>query len=150
IALVALGYALVYSITGTIQFAYGEIFMIGAYLTILPFFLLGFFGLANFAMLLALILPVAVAATALHGWAMERIVYRPLRFAGRQPALIAAIGLALALREYVRLAQGAADKWLPSLLPHRFLLFSGGGFEVLLGATQLVILALALGAGAAL
>jgi branched-chain amino acid transport system permease protein len=150
IALLAVGYALVYGITGTIQFAYGEIFMIGAYLSVIPFFLLGLFGLASPATLLLLVLPLAMLFTALHGWTMERVVYRPLRYAGRQPALIAAIGLALALREYVRLAQGGTDKWLPALFAGRVELFAGGGFGVLVSKTQLVMLALALAIGAIL
>jgi branched-chain amino acid transport system permease protein len=141
LGLVAIGYALVYAVTGTIQFAYGELYMLGAVLV------------AGFALALpslALTILLAVLLTAGYGWAADRLVWRPLREAGRLPALIAAIGLAIALREYVRLGQGSGNKWLPPFLPGSWRLWSGGGFDVLVGAAQLVALGLAAGLAAGL
>ncbi len=150
LALVATGYSLVYGITGTIQFAYGEIFMIGAYLLVIPFFVLGSLGFHALGITFALALPFAAILTAGYGWVIARIVYQPLRDAGRLNALIAAIGLAMALREGVRLAQGGSYKWLPDLLRSRFILFEGGGFSVYLASTQILTLLLAVALAAAL
>ena len=156
LALVAIGYSLVYGITGSIQFAYGEMFMIGAVTTAVVFAALEAVGLPRVALALPLAVIVAGGATALYGWTAERLIFRPLIFRGagradRLAALIAAIGLAIALREYVRLAQGARDKWLPPLFAARRTLFEQHGFAVLVGDLQLAALGLAalLGAGLA-
>jgi branched-chain amino acid transport system permease protein len=156
LALVATGYSLVYGITGSIQFAYGEMFMIGAVTTAVVFAALEAVGLPRIALALPLAVIVAGGATALYGWTAERLMFRPLTFRGagradRLAALIAAIGLAIALREYVRLAQGARDKWLPPLFAARRTLFEQHGFAVLVGDLQLAALGLAalLGAGLA-
>jgi branched-chain amino acid transport system permease protein len=143
LALVATGFSLVYGITGTIQFAYGEICMIGAFLFVIPFLGLLAIGVTNLTLILLLALPCTVAATAIYGWAMGRLIYRPMRGSGQLNALIAAIGLAIALREYVRLTQGTQSKWLPAVLHRPIELFEAGGFGVFLGQTQIVILAVA-------
>jgi branched-chain amino acid transport system permease protein len=134
-ALVAVGYSLVYGITGTIQFAYGELFMIGAFAFITWFFLFIVMGVSSFAWALALCFPFAAALTALNGWVTARLIYRPLLGAGRLNTLIGAIGLSMALREIVRQVQGTRYKWIPQL--HR------GGFDVYLAESQIAILALA-------
>jgi branched-chain amino acid transport system permease protein len=140
LGLVALGYALVYGITGTVQFAYGELFMIGAYIMVIGAFALN--ALGGVAMLL-LSIAAAAAVTSGYGFVAERIVYRPLRLNGRQAPLVAAIGLSIALREYVRLVQGAQNLWLPEQLPDRVDLFTAGGFQVTIASVQMLILLLA-------
>src|SRR5512143_1941656 len=80
-ALIALGYTMVYGILELINFAHGEVYMIGAYLGII---LLGFFttvGLTAYSLPLALLLTVvlSVAFAAAYGFTLERIAYRPLR-----------------------------------------------------------------------
>ncbi|HEY0526718.1 MAG TPA: branched-chain amino acid ABC transporter permease [Stellaceae bacterium] len=140
LGLVALGYALVYGITGTVQFAYGELFMIGAYIMVIGIFALNPIG--GFAMLL-LSIAAATIVTGGYGFVAERIVYRPLRLEGRQAPLVAAIGLSIALREYVRLVQGAQNLWLPAQLPDRLDLFEAGGFQVSIAGVQMLILLLA-------
>jgi branched-chain amino acid transport system permease protein len=152
LALVAIGYTLVYGISGTIQFAYGELFMIGAVTMTVVFGVLQALGLARPALALPLSVILTGAATTLYGWTAERLAHRPIWRTDRLAVLIAAIGLAIALREYVRLAQGARDKWLPPLFTTRHLVFEQAGFTVLVGDIQLVVLALAgfLGGGLAL
>ena len=138
LGLVAVGYALVYGVTGTIQFAYGELYMVGAVLFVGVFVMLG----AALPMLgLALLAGAAMAA--LYGWAAERAAFRPIRDSGVLPALIAAIGLSIALREWVRLAGGSGNKWLPPVLADRFRLWEGGAFEVLASGAQVLALVLA-------
>jgi branched-chain amino acid transport system permease protein len=150
LGLIAVGYSLVYGVTGTIQFAFGEMFMIGGYLMAILLATLVVLGLGFLPALLLLALVGTVLVSAVYGWTIDRLVYRPLRSAGPLPPLIAAIGLSIALREYVRLAQGAGNRWLPDLLPARLTFFDGDGFTVSLGAAQVAILLLALGVTAAL
>jgi branched-chain amino acid transport system permease protein len=142
-ALVAVGYSLVYGITGTIQFAYGEVFMIGAFLFLNSVFVLGVLGVHELVPVLAFAFVVAAAITALNGWATMRLIYRPLLGAGRLNTLIGAIGLSIAIREAVRLAQGTRYRWLPPMRHGSFVLFDGGGFSVYLAESQIAILALA-------
>lgn len=146
LALVAVGYSLIYGITGTIQFAFGEVFMIGAYLLVILFLAGNAVGIVDLALLLALTIGGACALGGLHGWTIERVIYRPLRDRGALAPLIAAIGLSVALQNYVRLTQGAQNKWLPALLPDRWILYEEGGFDVGLGLSQIAVLSLAIAA----
>ncbi len=150
LALVAVGYSLIYGITGTIQFAFGEIFMIGAYLMVILFFAGGAAGISALAILLALAVAGSSTLGAFHGWAMERTIYRTLRDRGTLASLIAALGLSVALQNYVRLAQGAQNKWLPALLPDRWVLYEDGGFDLGLSLAQVTVLGLAISATAGL
>ncbi len=143
LALIATGYSLVYGITDTIQFAYGEIFMIGAFLFITAFLGLTALGVGNMMLTLLLALPCAMAANSVWGWTLGRMIYRPMHKASRLNALVAAVGLVIALREYVRLVQGARYKWIPAMLNQRFKLFGAGGFDVYLVERQFLILILA-------
>jgi branched-chain amino acid transport system permease protein len=143
LALIAVGYSLVYGITGTIQFAYGEFFMIGAFIFLTMFFVAGMVGVSDFAWMVVLAFPIAAALTALNGAVVARLIYRPLLRAGRLNTLIGAIGLSMLLREGVRLMQGTRYKWLPAMGPGGFVLFEGGGFSVYLAESQIAILALA-------
>jgi branched-chain amino acid transport system permease protein len=142
-ALVAVGYSLVYGITGTIQFAYGELFMIGAFAFVTWFFLFIMLGVSSFVWALMLCFPFAAALTALNGWVTARLIYRPLLRAGRLNTLIGAIGLSMALREIVRQIQGTRYKWIPALHHGTFVVFEGGGFGVYLAESQIAIFALA-------
>ena len=140
LGLVAVGYALVYGITGSIQFAYGELYMIGAVLV-------AGFCLALPSLTLTILLATIVTAT--YGWTADRVMWRPVRDAGLLPGLIAAIGLSLALREYVRLAQGSNNKWLPAMMPGSWH-FMLGDYELRVGHAQLLALGLAATLAAAL
>ena len=91
--LIAIGYTMVYGIIGMINFAHGEIYMIGAFTSIIAFLVLGLAGVTWMPLALLCMLILAVAFTALHGWAVERIAYRPLRGSNRLAPLISAIGM---------------------------------------------------------
>ncbi|MCK6451195.1 MAG: branched-chain amino acid ABC transporter permease [Alphaproteobacteria bacterium] len=143
IALVAVGYTLVYGITRHVQFAYGELLTIGAVTTVVSYGLLAMAGWGNFATMLALALPAVVLLAALQGWSIERAVFRRLHHSGTQSPLIAAVGLSIFLQEFVRLSQGARSRWMPSLLPGKAELFTAGGFAVSLTYTQIMIVLLA-------
>ena len=86
--LIAIGYTMVYGIIGMINFAHGEIFMIGAFLSLLAFTILGVVGVTWLPLALILVLLLAMVFTSAYGWAVERIAYRPLRGSQRLAALI--------------------------------------------------------------
>jgi len=108
---------MVYGILELINFAHGEIYMLGAYLGII---ILGFFtaiGLTAFSMPLALLLTfmLTVLFCSSYGFTMEKIAYRPLRQAPKLSPLISAIGMSIFLQNYVMITQGATDKVFPSV-----------------------------------
>ena len=108
--LIAIGYSMVYGIIGMINFAHGEIYMIGAFLSIITFTLLGILGITWVPLALLIVLLVAMAFTSAYGWTVERLAYRPLRGSFRLAPLISAIGMSIFLQNYVQLLQGANVK----------------------------------------
>lgn len=114
-ALIALGYTMVYGVLGMINFAHGEIFMLGSYAGILAVAGFSAWGSAAghpFAALGAAVLG-AVAVCALHGGLLERVAYRPLRRSHHLAPLISAIGASIFLQNYVQIAQGTDNKVFP-------------------------------------
>jgi len=124
-ALIALGYTMVYGILQLINFAHGEVYMIGAYLGIIVFGALTAWGLTAYSLPLALLATVLVsmAFCAVYGAAIERVAYRPLRNAAKLAPLISAVGMSIILQNVVMLAQGKEYKNLPPQLP-------SAGFDV--------------------
>jgi branched-chain amino acid transport system permease protein len=106
---------MVYGIIGMINFAHGEIYMISAYLFAIFLALAGLFGIGSLPVALLVTLVLTVVITALYGFVVERIAYRPLRGSSRLAPLISAIGMSLVLQNYVQIAQGARDQALPPL-----------------------------------
>ena len=82
---------------------------------------------------------IAACMTAGQGWAVERLVFRPLRATRTHVPLIAAIGASVFLQELVRLLQGARDRWLAPVLTDRFTLAGEGVFPVTVSAAQVLI-----------
>ena len=116
-ALIALGYTMVYGIVQLINFAHGEIFMVGAYLGLLVYFLLT--HLVHTTDALILMPPVfifAMLGSSILGMTIERFAYRPLRDAPRLAPLITAIGVSFLLQNAVMLIAGPADKSFPYLM----------------------------------
>jgi branched-chain amino acid transport system permease protein len=118
-ALIALGYTLVYGILELINFAHGEIYMIGAYLGII---FLGIFtaaGLTQYSLILSLFLTfvMSIIVCSAYGFTIEKLAYKPLRNAPRLNPLISAIGVSIFLQNYVMLTQGATDKVFPHVIP---------------------------------
>ncbi|WP_279477942.1 ABC transporter permease subunit [Aureimonas sp. SK2] len=111
--LIAIGYTMVYGIIGMINFAHGEVFMIGSFIALTTFLLLVAAGLTFLPIVLLLMIVVAMLFTALWGWSIERIAYRPLRGSFRLAPLITAIGMSIFLQNFVQVSQGARVKPLP-------------------------------------
>ncbi|MBX2854457.1 MAG: branched-chain amino acid ABC transporter permease LivH [Rhodobacteraceae bacterium] len=121
--LIAIGYTMVYGIIGMINFAHGDIFMVGSFIALALILMLGVAASAPMAILLVALLGVlalSMALTAVWGWAVERLAYRPLRGSFRLAPLITAIGMSLALQNFVQIAQGARNKPLEPLISGGF------------------------------
>ena len=136
-ALVALGYTMVYGIMGLINFAHGEVVMIGTLVTIsaanfllkagLPVVLAGAGGLAA-----------AVLACMALGWSLERIAYRPLRNAPRLTPLITAIGMSIVLQNVAMIVWGRNYLTFPALLPKADFELGGVNFTAIQAIIVLV------------
>jgi len=104
-ALIALGYTMVYGIIKLINFAHGEVYMLGAYF--------GFFAITMYNLPLIPAMIVSMILAAIVGMLIERIAYRPLRNAPRIAALITAIGASLLLQSTAQLVFGASFRSFP-------------------------------------
>jgi len=138
-ALIAIGYTLVYGITRVINFAFGEIYMLGAFLTFIAYVVVGALGGSLGVAALLLVLFGTAAMMAVYGWSMDKVVFQPLRGVQTTAPLIAAIGLALALKDSVRLLQGAKTRYLLVEQLTSFPVITGQGFDVYLSKGHLFI-----------
>jgi branched-chain amino acid transport system permease protein len=109
--LIAIGYTMVYGIIGMINFAHGDVFMVGS--------------VVSFIVILALALTVMIAMliASVYNWTIERVAYRPLRGSFRLAPLISAIGMSIVLQEFVRIAQEGRPKPIQAVVT--------GGYEIL-------------------
>lgn len=136
-ALVALGYTMVYGIMGLINFAHGEVVMIGTLVAItvtssligagMPVALAGLCGLLA-AMLVSMAL----------GWSLERVAYRPLRGSPRLTPLITAIGMSIVLQNLAMIIWGRNYLTFPPLLPKVNFEFAGAHFTLIQIAIVLI------------
>lgn len=115
-ALIALGYTMVYGIIGLINFAHGEIYMIGAFTALIVASVLTLQGWNHIAIIVIASIA-AVIYSSSYGYTAEKLAYKPLRRAPRLSALISAIGVSLFLQNYVLLAQTSDFLPFPSLIP---------------------------------
>jgi branched-chain amino acid transport system permease protein len=141
--LIAIGYTMVYGIIGMINFAHGEIYMIGSFIAVISFAVLGAVGMTSVALVLVIVLFVSMTITGMYGWSIERVAYRPLRNAPRLAPMISAIGMSVFLQNYVQLLQGARVKTLAPILQGGVTLMQrGDGFAVSISYLQIIILVL--------
>lgn len=143
-ALIAIGYTMVYGIIGMINFAHGEIYMVGAFIALVGFLIMGVLGITYVPLAIALVLVMTMGITAIYGWTVERIAYRPLRGSSRLAPLISAIGISIVLQNYVQLAQGARVKTMQPIVTGTFTIDTGGTMHVSISVLQLLIVALTL------
>ncbi|MGF1614771.1 MAG: high-affinity branched-chain amino acid ABC transporter permease LivH [Gammaproteobacteria bacterium] len=142
--LIAIGYTMVYGILGMINFAHGEIYMIGAFISIIGFILVGLLGITAVPVALVVVLTATMFFVAAYGWSVERVAYRPLRAAPRLAPLISAIGMSIFLQNYVQLSQGARVKTLPPIIEGGWVLLWDADFAVRISYVQLLIWVLTL------
>src|SRR6266404_5293277 len=138
--LIAIGYTMVYGIVGMINFAHGDIFMIGGFIALISFLILVSIGLTAVPVILLIVLLVSMAITALYGWTVERIAYRPLRHSFRLAPMLSAIGMSFVLTNYSQVAQGARVKPVPPIITGGYTLHQGSeGFVVRLSNVQIIV-----------
>lgn len=119
-ALIALGYTMVYGILGLINFAHGEVVMIGAMVCITCLnLLLGHFADWSPLVLVVLSVLMAVPICALLGYSIERIAYRPLRKAPRLAPLITAIGVSIVLQNVAMIIWGRQYVPFPAIFANQ-------------------------------
>lgn len=142
--LVAIGYTMVYGIIGMINFAHGDIYMIGSFISFIGLGLAGALGLLGsggmIILSLLVVLALAMVFTGVYGWSVERIAYRPLRGSFRLAPLISAIGMSIALQNYVQLVQGARPRAVKPVIEGNFVLMTrDDGFTVVVSYLQIFI-----------
>jgi branched-chain amino acid transport system permease protein len=137
-ALLALGYTMVYGIIGLINFAHGEIYMIGAFTALIAATVLNAYGLPHLAVIILSFL-FAILYSAAYGFTVEKIAYKPLRKAPRLSPLISAIGMSIFLQNYVLLAQTSDFLPFPSLLPKLDFL---DRFSDIISSSEVIIIAI--------
>ncbi|MBN9079472.1 MAG: branched-chain amino acid ABC transporter permease LivH [Rhizobiales bacterium 65-79] len=142
--LIAIGYTMVYGIIGMINFAHGDIFMVGSFIALATFLILTtVFGFAFLPVVLLIVVIVAMLFTAAWGWTVERLAYRPLRGSFRLAPLITAIGMSITLQNFVQVTQGARVKPLPPQITGGIRIFHASptdGINVELSYMQIIII----------
>jgi branched-chain amino acid transport system permease protein len=147
--LIAIGYTMVYGIIGMVNFAHGDVFMVGSFIALIFILLLGVSGATPILLLvfaLVGVLAVAMALTAVWGWAIERLAYRPLRGSFRLAPLISAIGMSIVLANLVQIVQGARVKPLQPIVTGGITLIPGAdGSGATLSNIQILIIVTTVG-----
>jgi len=142
-ALIALGYTMVYGIIRLINFAHGDVYMIGAMIGYYVAILLGS-AAGNFSFFV--VLPLAMMGCALLGFVIEKLAYKPVRFAPRVTALITAIGVSLFLEYGGQLVFGPDPKFFPTLINTKPLFTFNGvtinNIQVMIIFTSLILMGL--------
>lgn len=138
-ALIAIGYTMVYGIIGMINFAHGEIYMIGSYVSFIVIAGLMMLGIDAGWLLITAAFVIAIVVASTWGWSIERIAYKPVRDSKRLIALISAIGMSIFLQNFVSLTQGSRDLALPALISGRWTLAESNGFATSISTMQLMI-----------
>lgn len=144
-ALLALGYTMVYGILQLINFAHGEVYMLGAYLGIIVIGALTSPGMPSLgiAATLAISLALSMLFCAAYGAMIERTAYRPIRKAAKLAPFISAVGMSIILQNMVMLSQGKEYKYLPQVITlEGFFLFGAkiSPVEIIILGTSLIMM----------
>jgi branched-chain amino acid transport system permease protein len=143
--LIAIGYTMVYGIIGMINFAHGDVFMVGAFVSLITIIIFGITGTTNIAVgigALILVAAISMVIAGVYGWTIERLAYRPLRGSFRLAPLITAIGVSIFLQNFVQATQGARVKPLNAIISGGFTLLEGSDFVVRVTYMQILIVVL--------
>jgi branched-chain amino acid transport system permease protein len=146
-ALVAIGYTLVYGIVELINFAHGEVFMIGSFVAAGFFTTIGLTEATGTGLLilgLLLTLPVAMLGSGLLNTMIERVGYRPLRAAPKLAPLITAVGFSFILQNVGLLWRGGSQEGIPDLINSQNDLFTIGGVVITNGDMLAVLVTIPL------
>jgi branched-chain amino acid transport system permease protein len=138
--LIAIGYTMVFGIIGMVNFAHGDVFMVGSFIALILFMVATMFlGLPTVAALIV-VLVLAMALTGLWNWTIERVAYRPLRGSFRLAPLISAIGMSILLSNLIQILQGPRNKPLPPMLPGSIHIMGEDALATAISYKQIVIM----------
>jgi branched-chain amino acid transport system permease protein len=138
-ALLAVGFTIVYGITRIVNLAFGDLYMVGAFVTYICYVVIAAGG-GTFAwpvLLATLLIGVGVCAAA--GWVTERLAFRRMRQAPTTVPMVASIGIALIFRDVIRLSQGAKTRWMPPTPGTTWKMLEGYGFDIYLRKGHVMI-----------
>jgi branched-chain amino acid transport system permease protein len=141
--LIAIGYTMVFGIIGMVNFAHGDVFMVGAFVALIMFIAVtALVGVGAGGIFLALLvcLIVSVLVTSLYNWAIEKVAYRKLRGSFRLAPLISAIGMSILLVNFVQLTQDARNKPVANIISGGLTLMKGERFDVVVAYKDLMIM----------
>ncbi|HEY9461193.1 MAG TPA: branched-chain amino acid ABC transporter permease LivH [Paralcaligenes sp.] len=138
--LIAIGYTMVYGIIGMINFAHGEIYMLGSYVGLVTLSAIGVNSGLPLPLIILVMILVAVAVTGVYGYAVEKIAYAPVRSSPRLVPLISAIGMSIFLQNWVAIGQGARDMAVPALVTGSVQFTMGSDFEVTAPYSRIIII----------
>jgi branched-chain amino acid transport system permease protein len=138
--LIAIGYTMVYGIVGMINFAHGDIFMVSSFIGLILFLALISVGVTFIPLALFIVLLLAMVLTAVWGWTVERVAYRPLRESFRLAPLITAIGMSIVLQNFIQVAQGARVKPLQPVVTGGYEVAEQAGFTAIVSNIQILIM----------
>jgi len=139
-ALIAIGYTMVYGIIGMINFAHGEVYMIGAYVGLVTLSAIGVNSGLPLVLIILLMLLMAALVTAAYGYAIEKIAYAPLRGGPRLVPLISAIRMSIFLQNWMAIGQGARDVAVPALVTGAVQLKLGSDFVITASYSRIMII----------
>ncbi|MBU1329218.1 branched-chain amino acid transport system permease protein [Pseudomonas cuatrocienegasensis] len=138
-ALIAIGYTMVYGIIGMINFAHGEVYMIGSYVAFIVIAGLTLMGLDSLPIVMIAAFAGSIIIASAYGYSIERVAYRPLRGGNRLIPLISAIGMSIFLQNEILLSQDSKDKAIPNLLPGNFVIGESAMNGVVISYMQVLI-----------
>ncbi len=145
--LIAIGYTMVYGIIGMINFAHGDVFMVGsmvAFILLLMFGVTGASGPFIIVLALAVVIAIAMLTASVYNWTIERVAYKPLRGSFRLAPLISAIGMSIVLQEFVRIAQEGRPKPIQPIITGKYEILhraiADGEFVVTISNMQILII----------
>ena len=121
-ALIALGYTMVYGIIKLINFAHGDVFMLGAFF--------GFYAIVRWDMHFIMALIISMILCAVIGVIIERVAYKRLRNSTRIAALITAIGISLLIEYVVIFLRGASPEAYPTVIPNKYITLGSAQISV--------------------
>jgi branched-chain amino acid transport system permease protein len=140
--MIAIGYTMVYGIIGMINFAHGDVFMLGAFAALIAFLIVtAIFASVPVAVALVVMMAIAIVMTSLWNWTIERIAYRPLRGSFRLAPLITAIGMSIVLSNFIQVTQGPRNKPIPPLVSR---VYDVWGISISLKQILIVIITVAM------
>lgn len=138
-ALLAVAFTIVYNVTRVVNLAFGDLYMVGAFVTYVSYVLVATNGGSFSLPLVAGALLVTVVTCALASWTTNKVAFSQMRRGPTTVPMVASIGLAIVFREIVRLSQGPKTRWMPPTKGTVWQLTEGLGYDVYLRKGHLII-----------